>query len=580
MKLPIRITVTGLFLILSTLIMITVLYVETNFGKDLAKNAMNDYFKFITQKIEKKIDNVNGVSNTIIHTNSLHLKDITYEEFYKNEKKYFKIFTSQLEKTPELYSMYIGFNDNRFYEIIKLNIDNNLRKKYNATLNDEWLLVEIDSTLNKKLSLFDKSLNRTSFIIEKTDYKVSSRPWYKASINSSKITKIGPYDFSNISSRGLTYSVQIGNENIFAIDVLTSNFNKILNSQEVNSSFESMIISDDFKTILSSAKNQSLDKSFLESLDKQDLLTMVQGLKILNGKEYLYNISKLNTTYDNKEYLISYVLFDDMIAPFMDKFKKIDQIMILIFLIILPIIWYFASVIVKPILLLAEESEKVEKREFDKVVPVKGFVYEIDLLSKSVFNMAKSINVYQTDLEKIVEERTKELEEKNNELEILSITDKLTNIYNRIMLDKTLDEKIESAQGKDSKFGVIIIDIDYFKMVNDTYGHQTGDMTLVSFAKILTNNIGENDLLGRWGGEEFVIICADSTLDDILSLSENLRQKVESYDFEVIGTKTASFGVSIYTQNDTVKSLVGRADEALYKAKDNGRNRVEFLALK
>jgi len=575
MKLPIRITVTGLFFILATLIMMTVLYVENNFGKDLAKDSMNDNFKFISHKIEKNIENINSVSNTILQTNSTHLEGISYEEFYKNEKKYFKVFVNQLDNTKELYSMYIGFSQNRFYEIIKLNIDAKLRTKYNATKEDEWLLIEIDNKFNQKLTLFNSSLEKTSLVEGKTDYRVESRPWYKASIKADKITKIGPYDFSNIDSRGVTYSTPLGNKNIFAIDVLINNFNELLNNKDLHASFESMIIRDDFKTILSSGKNYAFDKVFLMNFKNQDLVKTTQGLKEIEGKEYLYNISMLDTPYDTKEYLVSYVLFEEMIAPFKEKFKKIDQIMILIFLVLLPIIWYFASVIVKPILLLANESEKVENRQFDKIVPVKGFVYEIDLLSKSIFNMAKSIHLYQTDLEKIVEERTKELEEKNTELEILSITDKLTNIYNRIMLDKTLDEKIENALKTDENFGVIIIDIDHFKMVNDTHGHQTGDITLVSFAQILKENIRENDLLGRWGGEEFVIICGDSTLEETLSLCETLRTKVEEYDFPVIGKKTASFGVSKYLTYDTSKTIISRADDALYRAKENGRNRVE-----
>lgn len=573
MKIPIRLTVTGLFLILSTFIMLTVVYIENNFGKRLAQNTMNKHFKLTTENIEKDIEKLNDISNILLITNSAHLNNITYEKFYKDEKKYFKILTSQLEKTKKVYSLYIGFTQNRFYEIIKLDINSKLRQKYNATKNDKWLLVEIDNNSNKKLSLFDSSLNKTSYKKEKTDYKVLERPWYKASINSDKITKIGPYDFSNISERGITYSQKIGNQNVFAIDVLTNDFNKLISNKYENATLESMIVKDDFKTIISTT-NELFDESFLEKLEVKDVSETMQDIMIIDGKEYLYNISKLNTHYDSTELLISYVLFTDIVSPYIEQFKEIDKIMIILFLIFLPIIWYFASVVVKPIFLLVEESNKVENREFDKVIRVDSFVSEINLLSNSVFNMAKSINDYQTDLETIVDERTKELEEKNHALEISSITDKLTNIYNRIMLDKALDERINSAK-KDDSFGVIIIDIDYFKIVNDTYGHQTGDTTLVSFAQILKENIRESDLLGRWGGEEFVIICGNSSLEGTLILSEKLRQKIEEHDFTVIGKKTASFGVSSYIKGDTSKTIIARADDALYKAKEKGRNRVE-----
>jgi len=563
----------GLFLLLSTFIMLTILYVENNFEKRVAHNTMSEYFKLTNQSIEKDIEKLNDISNILLITNSSHLQNISYEDFYKDERKYFKIFTSQLDKTKKVYSMYIGFTKNRFYQIVKLDIDNKLHTKYNATKNDKWLLIEIDNNSNKKLSLFDISLNKTSYNEEKTNYEVLQRPWYKISVKSNKITKTGPYKFANIEARGLTYSKEIGNENIFGIDVLTNDFSKLITNKYENVSLSSLIVNEDLQ-VISSTKNESLDKIFLEKLEGKDLSKTLQDLTNIEGKEYLYNISKLNTHYDNEEYLISYVLFEEIVAPYMEQFKALDRIMVCLFLICIPIIWYFASVIVKPILSLEEESKKVENRQFNKVLRVNSFVSEINLLSTSVFNMAKSINIYQTDLEKIVDERTKELEEKNNELEILSITDKLTNIYNRMMIDKTLDERINSAKNDDS-FGVIIIDIDYFKMVNDTQGHQTGDMTLILFAQILKENIRDTDLLGRWGGEEFVIICGNSSLDGTLILSEKLRKKVEEYDFPVIGKKTASFGVSAYIKGDTSKTIISRADDALYKAKEKGRNRVE-----
>jgi len=579
LKLPIRITVTGLFLILSVLIMLIMLYIQSMIGKDLARSTMNDYFKIISNKVEHNIDSVNIKSNILVHSNASYLKNITFKDFYKNEKKYFQHFIRQLENTEGFYSMYIGFKNNRFYEIIKLDIDDKLRKKYNATQDDKWLLVEIDTELNQKLSLFDRNLKRTSLKILKTDYRVSQRPWYKSALKKNQITKIGPYDFSNIHSKGLTYSLNLGNDNIFAIDVLHNDFTKILNTQNIIKTLESFVFTENFDSLVSVKNKDLVHVEILKELKNQDLSQKIENIKLINGKEYLYTVSLLNTNYTLKEYLVSYVLLDEMIAPFMKKFQKIDKIMLVLFFILLPIIWYFASIIVKPILLLAKVSKKVKHRKFDQIVPIDGFVYEIDLLSKAIGSMAKSIDVYQTDLEKIVEQRTKELENKNKALEVLSVTDKLTGIYNRIMLDKTIDEEISKSKTSQIKFGIVLIDIDYFKDVNDTYGHQVGDTTLVTFANILKEHIRDVDLLGRWGGEEFVIVCGDSSLDAILSLSEKLRILVEEYDFPVIHTKTASFGVSSYTQNDTAESIIKRADEALYKAKEEGRNKVETLDL-
>jgi len=579
LKLPIRITVTGLFLILSVLIMLVMFYIQSMIGKDLARSTMNDYFKIISTEIEHNIDSINIESNTLVQTNASYLKNITYEDFYKNKNKYLEYFTSQLEHTEGFYSMYIGFKENQFYEIIKLDIDENLRKKYNAKMDDKWLLVDIDKNFNETLSLFDKNLKRTSFKITRSDYLVSQRPWYKSSINKNKITKIGPYAFASIHSKGLTYSVDLGNENVFALDVLHNDFSQIVNSQNSIKSLESFVFTENFDSIVFNKNKDFIHLEILRDLHNKDLSQKIENVKVIDGKEYLYTVSLLDTDYTLKEYLVSYVLLDKMIAPFMTKFQKIDTIMIVLFFILLPIIWYLASIIVKPILLLAKVSEKVQNREFGKIVPVDGFVYEIDLLSKAFGSMAQSIDLYQTDLEKIVEKRTKELENKNKELQLLSVTDKLTNIYNRIMLDKTIDDEITKSKASKTQFGIILIDIDYFKNVNDTHGHQVGDMVLVAFSNILKENIRDIDLLGRWGGEEFLIVCSDSSLSKILSLAEQLRISIEKYNFPVITNKTASFGVSTYIENDTAETIIGRADEALYKAKEEGRNRVETIEL-
>lgn len=123
----------------------------------------------------------------------------------------------------------------------------------------------------------------------------------------------------------------------------------------------------------------------------------------------------------------------------------------------------------------------------------------------------------------------------------------------------------------------MIIDVDYFKKVNDTFGHQVGDTTLIEVANILKTNTRETDIVGRWGGEEFVIICPNTNLDGIKILASNIREKIEKHQFPVIGNKTASFGATIYQENDNLENLIARADSALYNAKNNGRNRVEFL---
>lgn len=158
--------------------------------------------------------------------------------------------------------------------------------------------------------------------------------------------------------------------------------------------------------------------------------------------------------------------------------------------------------------------------------------------------------------------------------EELSITDQLTQLYNRSYLDKTLHKEMTRFQRYGTPMSVILIDIDFFKEVNDLYGHLAGDMVLIEIARILKSNIRITDTLGRWGGEEFMIICAENDLNEAVRLAEKLRAAIASHTFPTIGTKTASFGVAAVMSGDDEMGLVERVDNALYQAKNLGRNRV------
>ncbi|WP_168927516.1 sensor domain-containing diguanylate cyclase [Nitrincola alkalilacustris] len=179
------------------------------------------------------------------------------------------------------------------------------------------------------------------------------------------------------------------------------------------------------------------------------------------------------------------------------------------------------------------------------------------------------------ELENKVMERTRELAIKNEELERLYITDRLTGLFNRHKLDSLLAEEVQRTERYSHPFGVIMLDIDAFKSVNDIYGHQVGDEVLVAIAQILQENTRATDVTGRWGGEEFLILCAETDMDGLLLLAEKLRKAIEGQSFPAVEHKTASFGVALHEAGDSVEQLIAKADSALYRAKRNGRNRVE-----
>ena len=161
-------------------------------------------------------------------------------------------------------------------------------------------------------------------------------------------------------------------------------------------------------------------------------------------------------------------------------------------------------------------------------------------------------------------------------IEELSITDRLTQLYNRLKLDEVLSYEVDRANRYDTDLSVILFDIDHFKSINDTFGHPVGDVVLVAIANLTKKVLRNTDIAGRWGGEEFVVVCPETDLEGAASLAEKIRHEIASFDFPVVGFRSSSFGVAAYQKDEGETSLLKRVDLVLYKAKENGRNRVEL----
>ena len=163
---------------------------------------------------------------------------------------------------------------------------------------------------------------------------------------------------------------------------------------------------------------------------------------------------------------------------------------------------------------------------------------------------------------------------RNKSLKIISETDTLTKIANRRKLNSFLEIEMDRSLRNDLSLSVVMIDIDFFKKINDTYGHNIGDKVLQLLSKILSKQIRKYDLAGRWGGEEFLIICPNSSLSQTISLCQNLQKLISEIKIKKIKNLnlTVSFGIAQYKKDESIDDLIYRADRELYKAKNNGRN--------
>lgn len=204
---------------------------------------------------------------------------------------------------------------------------------------------------------------------------------------------------------------------------------------------------------------------------------------------------------------------------------------------------------------------------------VRAYSQERDLIRQN--EVLRQMNA---KLESTVAARTQELVEKNRELEILAVTDRLTGLFNRRKLDQVLEDEVVRRRRYGGGFSVVMVDLDHFKAVNDTYGHAVGDAVLEEVARLLRSRTREADALARLGGEEFVIVCLNSGLEGCTAMADNVREAIAGHTFAHGGRVTASFGVATCREDDTVATLLARADAALYRAKAAGRDRVETVA--
>jgi len=203
---------------------------------------------------------------------------------------------------------------------------------------------------------------------------------------------------------------------------------------------------------------------------------------------------------------------------------------------------------------------------------------------KNEYNEAVSLR------DRIIARREREIREerrRNEQLRNISdkfqnqaMTDYLTGIYNRRYFFEILVNEIERSKRFKSTFSVLLFDIDNFKRINDTYGHLTGDEVLKHCCKLVNENTRKSDIMGRFGGEEFILILHETLPENARILADKLRTVIEENPLMIddqVFPVTVSFGGTIYTENDVLNNLLERADNALYIAKENGRNRVEMV---
>lgn len=565
-ELSLKSTILSLFSFILTILIIVLSSQLLYFSKKISIESVDLQLNGLVQNIQTTIKNNENVNINIVDMLSL-----------MNEKDHFNLYINILKSHPHLYSVYTGYNDGSFYEIINLNIHKSLKDTYKTKDTDRWLLIKISAqTPNKReLLLFDEDLNLTSSRVEENNYDPRNRPWYESAILNENTIKTPPYTYSHINNVGITYAKDVDkSKNVVAIDVLTDDF-ATLYKKHINKDFVNVVIFQENGLVLSSSnKDNSLFEKFFE---KNKNINDYKELKVvdINKKEYITKIVQLDTL-NKQEYIVIFADYEKITEPYLAQTFKLLLTFIIIAFLMFPIMIYLSGIIIKPIYNLVKQSIKIKNRKYNDVSQIESPILEIALLSASFENMAQSINGYQNSLEEKVKQRTEELLVKNAELLRLSITDNLTKLYNRVKLDKSLQEEMNRSLRYNTNFSIILLDIDYFKKVNDNFGHQVGDEVLIESAQVLSKNIRNVDILGRWGGEEFLVICPETKIEDAIKVASHINAAIKLHKFTTYpNTVTMSLGVASFNKDiKNVDDIILNADKALYQAKEEGRDRV------
>jgi len=237
------------------------------------------------------------------------------------------------------------------------------------------------------------------------------------------------------------------------------------------------------------------------------------------------------------------------------------------------------------------ELAQINQKQLKNILEMSGLILFISLIgsyvisssirrrflnySKTIETKNKELTALNYGLENIVKERTAELNEAYEKMEKIALTDTLTEIYNRYYFNSALQNEISRAKRYES-FSLLMFDIDHFKEVNDTFGHNIGDIVLRMIAERVKSCLRESDIFARVGGEEFMIILPSTTLETANEVGERIRTTIEMHTFDGIGKITVSLGLVTYRDDESFAEIVKRVDTELYKAKNNGRNNLSM----
>ena len=320
--------------------------------------------------------------------------------------------------------------------------------------------------------------------------------------------------------------------------------------------------------------NLSQNQATLNTISiKMDFNNINIIVPIFSKNERIGNIEIVRSTNSIKEKML-------------DRFIALVIISLTTFFLIIFLSFKLEKIFSKPILDLLDAMKKLQ--HYEKQITItsntedefRELFIQFNLMVNEIYKRDKVLKEHNLNLESLVEDTNKKLEKAS----VLATTDVLTGLHNRRYIMDVFDMLIDKAQKVKEPLGVIMLDIDHFKLINDKLGHHAGDVVLKNVAEILCNNARGHDEVGRIGGEEFLILCKNSDTQRTLDIAQRIREKIATtvINYEEGKTTQVQISLGIYSSIPELskEELLKTVDDALYVSKENGRNRVTIGEIK
>ncbi|WP_417221882.1 diguanylate cyclase [Amphritea sp.] len=583
---PLRWLIVTPFVVLALISGITMYFVSTVTISNIATSVGAQYIKEVENRIYDRVQDFMAPLSGIVELN-----------------------LNAFSHRPELLDDLTQIAD-RFYE--QATPYNQMTFISTATADGRYLASAQDPTISGKHNIAANFINKpltmegfeydpVNFIGPKIlsdatfSYDPRGRPFYKDAIKENKMTWSDIHPYYGYPTLGIGLSAPIYDQQgtllgVTATSIALIELDKYLESLELVEGAYLFLAEEDGALIATSEQGELYRKAdgvtHRVNLNNHPNTTLQLASQTLtpgthkfsdNGQEYLYFVRSISLKY-GKNWLIGILIPSAYHKSLLTDYTQSTIIITLALFICIGLLgsliaWYIG----KPIQVLNQAANSKNIKSIQLLPHPLSHVSEINSLSQGLSSMADTLSDIMQNLEKKVAERTSVLQDENDSLLENSLTDELTQLYNRRGFNQILELALNKAQQSHQQITFVLCDIDHFKRINDEFGHTAGDIALVAVATNLRNNTRASvDIVARYGGEEFIMVFINTDVTQVMSRLNSIQENFKTHPVIKNQHITMSFGVVHVDAGSSLSAddLIEQADRKLYQAKNSGRNKI------